>query len=361
MKIKTIMAERKSQHFVPKWYQYHFSRVRGHMWIYKLATESSEINTINATCTGDWFYDDDGSFEKTLDLLETQTSRAVRKVIETPNIEILTEEDILHFHSFILLQFSRTRDASLLSKDFVDNFISHIIKPLIKKDEKYNDKFQEFMDSLKRDPSQFFRFTIQYALDNKKAISDLIPYLIVNKTSVPFLSSDSPVIKNNCYHLKRKPLTGFASPGLQIFCPLTDKLIFSLIHRDAYEIISNDKSIIEVTNLSDVSSFNKLQILNSRQELFLIEEKNLKYVRELHRIARKIKSDKKIYNEPPIRIPKSNGGYDELEPFYFDGINYGIQFSFLKVNKNYLKKFKKYWFKQLEKTPIVRPNRFEKI
>lgn len=355
------MPERKNQHFVPKWYQQYFSRVVGHIWLYKLETETLELNSIKKTCTQDWFYDKDGAFEKTLDLPETHTSDAIRKLIGTLDLENLTAKDFLDINSFLILQFSRTRDASLLSREFIDNFFSIVIQPDMEREGTYKEQGQAFKESLEKDPKQIFRYTIQVALENKDDISDLSPYLIINKTSTPFFSSDVPVIKNNCYHLNGKPLTGFRSPGLQIFCPLTDKLIFLLIHEDAYDIIAKEKSIIEITNSSDIDSFNKLQILNCSQELFLIEEKYSKYARELHRMAKKIKSNKKFLLEPVIRIEKPDGEYDEIYPFHFDGINYRFQFSFITVKKEYLKKFKNYWFKKLEVSPIVFPDRFEII
>ena len=355
------MTERKNQHFVPKWYQNFFSTVEGHIWVYNLAYKDSKLKTINTTCTENWFYDDDGSFEKSLDLLETQTSRIVTKVIENPNIDLLSQEDLSNIRSFILLQFIRTRDARLISKNFVDLFITNVVQPSMEIDANRKKDGQSFVDSLKKDHTKFFRFSIQYALDNAKVISDLRPFLVVNKTTIPFFSSCAPVVKNNYYHLKKKPLSGFASPGLQIFCPLTDKLILLLIHDDAYEITSNGKSIIEITELSDVDSFNKLQILNSFQDLFLIEEKYLKYIRTLHNSIGKNRKEKKFFIEPPLRIPKSKEEYTEIEPFYLNGINYGFQFSFLKIHSEYLERFKKYWLKKFDSSPIVRPDRFEKM
>jgi hypothetical protein len=355
------MAERKNQHFVPKWYQNPFSTVEGHIWVYNLATKDSKLKTINATCTENWFYDDDGTFEKSLDLLETQTSRIIKKVIENPNIDLISKDELSNLKSFILLQFTRTRDASLISKNFVDLFIANVIQPSMEIDESRKKEGQAFVDSLKKDHSKFFRYTIQYALDNSDVISNLRPLFIVNKTTIPFFSSCAPVVKNNIYHLKKKPLTGFASPGLQIFCPLTEKLILLLIHDDAYEITTNGKSIIEITKMSDVDSLNKLQILNSRLDLFLIEEKNLKYIRMLHNSIGKRRTEKKFFIEPSLRIPRSGGEYTEIEPFYLNGINYGFQFSFLKINRGYLERFKKYWLKKLDSSPIVRPDRFEKM
>ncbi len=159
------------------------------------------------------------------------------------------------------------------------------------------------------------------ALASVIGISDLTAYLLINKSTTPFITSDHPVVTNNYFYTK-KVAPGFLTPGLQIIVPLTDTICILLIHAELYTIALDKQLIIEVIQNSDVDSLNKLQILNCYQQV-LSNHNHLDYFRKMHNDADALK--------------RKFGFSDNSEEN-----TYGIHFTFLRFSHDAHKKISKY-------------------
>jgi hypothetical protein len=111
---------------------------------------------------------------------------------------------------------------------------------------------------------------------------------------------------------------GLQTPGLQIICPITDRICLLLIDAKLYNFKLSKQSKIEIFKESDVNSINYLQILNCYKQVFS-KQNNLEYLQKLHSESLQIKEK--------FRTPRFKRSYDDIMER-----NYQIRFSFLKNN-----------------------------
>lgn len=356
------MAENKKQHYIPQFYLRNFSKDSKQIFIFHLASRTFILSPIASTCQEKYFYGTDPDFEKMLSALEEKQASIIRKIIDSQNLDSLTSDEKYHLKAFLVLQYGRTKDARVLSEKYFDLFTSHYLKPLMKADKELSKKYSpEYIDSLKISSPNLYKFTLGTALCSIDALSDLTLRLIINKTSKPFISCDSPVVKNNYYTIGKISLTGFLSPGLQIFCPLNDKLSLLFIHREAYEIHNENKMIIELSNDSDIDEINKLQFFNSLDILLFADNGDIQYVKSLFFKCAAKKTAKNCVAETVQQTKTSDGRINEIITQYVEGINHYLHFSFIAKKHEYSRWFRLSFKATLKKSPIVMPYRNEKL
>ncbi len=354
------MPENKKQHYVPQFYIRNFSKDKKRVFIYHLESKQVFLSPINSTCQDKYFYGLAPDFEKLLAEFEQKQAAVIKKIIETRNLNMLTHGERFDLYGFVMLQFTRTKDARMVAENYVEFFVKNYLKPLIRGRDEFKEYSSEYIDSLKITMPQFYMYSMGLALNGIEGILDLKPLLLVNKTKCPFISSDAPVVKNNYFRIKNDSLTGFQSPGLQIVCPLNESLLLVLLHEDAYKIIGECNSIIEVTDESDVESLNKLQILNALEILFINsnEEEKIRQM-DLSNLPIKIK---KQFSEKTVKTTQTpDGGHSDIVCIQSEGINYGIHFSFLKMDHQYNRRFKGRCKQILKKSPVVQPYRSREL
>jgi hypothetical protein len=293
--------------------------------------------------------------------LEDVQAPVIKKIIEQQNLNGLTMEEWINLHTFLLLQFARTKDARMIADNYVDFFVKKYIKPMMKGREEFKEYSPEYIDSLKITMPNLYKFFIGTALSGVVGISDLKPLLLVNKTQKHFISSDAPVVKNNYFKITNNDLTGFQSPGLQIFCPLNENLLLLLIHGEAYEIIGEHDSIVELTNTDDIDSLNQLQVLNGLEIVLFADQTDIVDIRRIHEMSVPIKSNKKFSEKTINKTKVKEGGYSEMVRLHLDGINYRLHFSFIRRNHKYSRWFRIQCKINSKKFPIIMPYRSKKL
>ena len=98
------------------------------------------------------------------------------------------------------------------------------------------------------------------------SISDLHCMVIRNRSKVPFVTSDDPVIAmNKFYHMRvqKKSGTGLHNSGLILLFPLSPEFMFMLYDKDIYSIDSDSRKVLDVLKDKEIREFNQLQYLNS--------------------------------------------------------------------------------------------------
>lgn len=254
----------KKQHFVPRWYLRNFSlnydatKKDGHIWVYKVKKRNIYRSCISLTAQKRYFYDKDGDFESYLNGIESQTAVIIKKILDNKNIKGFSKESCDVINKLLLLQSSRTEASKNIAIAFHDGFSSerHPLLDVHKNSAEYYELF--------------FKYSIKITSCDTEVISDLKPYLLLNCTKVPFVTSDYPVVFNNYFYLDRG-VHGFVNPGLQIYLPLNSQICFLLIHEDMYEIQANKWRNIEITKESDVDFINSLQIINCYKYIYALQ------------------------------------------------------------------------------------------
>lgn len=99
-----------------------------------------------------------------------------------------------------------------------------------------------------------------YTTIGASLLADLKLVLIENRSAVPFIASDMPVVfHNRLYEGQHISVTGYANVGLQLFLPLGPQLALFGFDGAAYEAATDARDIVRLDDLSDVTLINDLQ------------------------------------------------------------------------------------------------------
>lgn len=91
-------------------------------------------------------------------------------------------------------------------------------------------------------------------------VSDLKMKLVINQTSIPFISSDYPVFRYNEFLIGHGILSfGYGSPGLQIIFPISPRIALIYYDPEIYNVgKKQDKTVF--ASKQDVETFNLMQV-----------------------------------------------------------------------------------------------------
>lgn len=330
------MAENRQQHFVPQFYLKNFSENKTHIHAYNIRTKETHYTQIRTSCREKYFYGKNLEIEKFLSDVEAIQKKIIDEVISKKDVDLSSTDKHGVLLSFLLMQKYRTQSAKKDSNISLNHFFDLIIKPRMKTNKNFEKYSEEYIDGLKMEsPDFFYREGIPLALESFFAIMDLRPIVIGINSDKEFITSDNPVIFNNYVDFKEYPLLGLVSPGLQIICPLTSKLLLFLFDSDIYKLKN-----CSITG-SDIDALNEIQILNCCENIFFRYKDVQEYVENFD-----IKNNH--YNEEKqIRLKILDKKHDESKKEYSEihrisgpKINYCQKFSFIGLNHENNRKLK---------------------
>jgi len=326
------MSENKKQHYIPRHYLKGFSQDGESLYCYHLDDKKSFQKGIGNLCQESYFYGKDPEIEKSLNEIENKQAPIIRKLIESQSIETLNSEEFDFLLIFILLQYTRTKYAKKMANKFTEIYVSEFIKPLMKSSNELKEKgiTDEFINSLKITDPRLHTSGMLSALLGKELISDLKPFLIINKSNKDFISSDAPIVLHN--YLKYLHAYAFASPGLQIFCPLNKDTMLLLIDTNLYNLKINTGSNIYLDDDSDVDSINKLQFFQFLHHVFYFDNTTENYVSDLYHEIEELIKEKEVITKIIQTIRNKDEIYSEIVETSTMSSNYRLNFTFIKLN-----------------------------
>lgn len=111
---------------------------------------------------------------------------------------------------------------------------------------------------------------VAHALTTSLALSDLQCLILANRTDVPFLFGDNPVVLCNPYrqHIDYYGVLGWQAPGLQVHIPISPKHHLVLCDPAAYEWPRHHGCVVDVEHGGDVAQLNALQMHNAINALY---------------------------------------------------------------------------------------------
>ena len=93
-------------------------------------------------------------------------------------------------------------------------------------------------------------------------LRDLDVKILINKSNIPFITSDNPIVKYNQFLEERKwngSKTGFGLVGLQIFVPLNQYITLIFYDSSIYKIGNRKQIKIEINRNDEIQQLNLLQ------------------------------------------------------------------------------------------------------
>lgn len=174
---------------------------------------------------------------------------------------------------------------------------------------------------------------MEFALDSTPLLSDLGFCVLRNHTDYPFVFSDSPVVFYNMLmrNVTSRGVLGFQSPGLQMFFPLEAKITLMFYDKKAYELSHN--GYIDITERSDVSQLNALQLKHSLNTVYFGDWQAQEYVANLWAAHGRnhhspLDKTRELHGALVNGIPQENSGWLTFEPH----LDHRLSLSFLKCH-----------------------------
>jgi len=287
-----IMAEKKNQHYVPRFYLKLFSPSEHGKTIDLFQKRLKKIvrnAKLKKQASEDYFYSKDLTIEENLSHLEGAAAEIFKQISLTNKLpEFGTMEYFLLIVTTIL-QSSRTKKHANEMNEMTDKLAKTQLKYTLEYDKKFvreNPLIKEIkLNEVKIIDKNASLMSISTAMDLLPSILDLGSVILVNKTKTPFITSDNPVVKYNQFLEKKKynfGTTGFGSLGLQFFYPITPSLMIILYDKWIYKIDSKF-----ITDSSIVDKFNLLQILNSNEVAYFNNNISDDYIIKLFKKSEK--------------------------------------------------------------------------
>ncbi|MHA1987267.1 MAG: DUF4238 domain-containing protein [Promethearchaeota archaeon] len=276
---KNIQNFVKRQHEFPKMYLKNFCLINTKkIWVYNRKDNTSIPRNIKSFSRSVFLYDKKipQTAENFLSLIETEISPYLSTIIKTN--KIFRQNDSIedkHYKQTLLLRFIMTL---YLRRRIIKKII---YKKLLELESKEDNKIEIF--DLKFDGNfieqdvkgrkiynnlvqQTHRHLIRSAISQEKMYKNYTIQLLINKTSKPFITSDSPIIKLNSFKYK-----DIIIPS-KIYCPISPFHYLMFFHpKENY--ISPEGEIEE----EEINKLNKLQYTYSKKYII----SNLPNIKEI--------------------------------------------------------------------------------
>jgi|SRR5579875_477156 len=325
------MASRKIHHFVPQFYLRNFASSEDgkHIGLYNYQRNILvPFAAIKHQACEKFLYGDDDEIEAALSKLEHYTAYIFQRLLQY----FMPPPENSFFFSilleFVLYQLSRTVKAGKETNEM----LSSGFKEVFKKTALYKEKYEN-IEFLHEQPTLFSLVFTGQALPLMKYLSCK---LLINRSNMPFITSDQPAFKYNSFleQKKRKQgTTGLASKGLQIFLPIHPQVMLIFYDPAVYKLGNRKDKTIETFNFSDIDQLNGLQYIHSDSQLFFSYGVDKNYFAKLTSKYQKIKMA-----SGPISTSYNKKGDDEKRNFLIVNTNnepqIALNLSFMTLTKH---------------------------
>lgn len=245
------MSDRKQkQHYVPQFYLRNFSpeENKQHVFCYDKINNNSFTSSIRDICREINFYD---STEKSVEYAfmgaEGYWSRIFGKVIDAEDLFVLDEEEFFLLLVFLVFTKQRTKKRRDIVSSARIRWLEYINK-------QFTDwKIVPSSDDWKR--RDHLLSMLQLWDEESKRLFKNNWELIINKTAIPFLTSDDPLLEQ---HVTTD--TRFKEPYVKNYFPITPKM---LMHSEPLSSQYFRPNKTEVSDINTVTNLNRLTFNNA--------------------------------------------------------------------------------------------------
>jgi hypothetical protein len=196
--------------------------------------------------------------------LEGLASEIIRRAVCDGKLPERYSPDHYTLMVFVLLQAFRTPAAAAESVEFNEKMIRKLAS--------LDRDVSAYADAITLEMNNSVRHSLRTAAECYPIATDLGTKLLINRSPVPFFTSDHPVIFYNQFMERRRKFgssTGLAAKGLQLFLPLGPETCLVLFDVDVYRIGGRSQTNVGVpAALDDARWLNALQVANAQSQLF---------------------------------------------------------------------------------------------
>lgn len=323
-------TEKKKQHFVPQLYLKNFSyeldqKTIG-IYVIKSGTFVSRV-PLRDQAYEYYFYGKDGRFEDALSKLEGPAAAEIAKVINEDAPPGRLTQGMATLLSFTILLHDRTEVAANQKNEILDGIIKQTFKndPRLKGD----------LEKIRLELSEPGAFSLAQGAQSLPSAFDLHLKLLVNTTSVPFISSDNPVVYYNRFMEVRPHFgssVGTASKGLQVFVPISPRHCLLFYDSEVYRVGSKRRMSIQVVDDREIRHLNLLQAIHAGECHVFNQSVERSILYGLHRDAARHRARRKIRVER-VEMGEKHGKRHALVMSYMPETRVNLQLSFVRIRK----------------------------
>ncbi|WP_080434267.1 DUF4238 domain-containing protein [Burkholderia ubonensis] len=350
----------RNQHYVPENYFLEFSKDGSSVCgLFKKSGKAEPNISFGGQSSEHWFYGDAEREDKIteFDTKYCDNRRAVLRDLANGAPSLSPEQvDTLLENT----QFQRKRTLTFRkAEQGVHEFHEYFFAPQVEDLENYDSGHsKEATEAVKKAMGLFFKaFSdprdsqfVNLMLIDTDEVSDLELVILRNRTSLPFIFSDSPVAYTNpalsdfkCSKIANN------SVGLQIFYPLNSEFLVLFYDAAVYRVGESSSVALDITNDGDVSQINKLQLHEAANSIYFGHADDLEYVKMLWREERGgfEPNKKSIVSAPEITAEGYETGRTifsttESEPSFYPSLSFvtgDLSKSNLPYRESYWRKF----------------------
>lgn len=285
------MAEKKNQHYVPQFYQRNFSVDGKTTGVFVLGSSKYiPASPIKNQASADYFYSKNLKIEDAISKLEAFANEAINCVLANPYDSKLSEKNKDALYVFVIIQLGRTLSQTKKLEAAIDALSKETLRKIVEKDrESGRDEYVELTDEILESVRIGLTEPGLFAIGNFARIvnlcRDLKCKVIINKTAIPFITSDNPVCLTNQFLDKMKVDTnGLGQRGLLLLMPLSPMVAILYYDSQVYKVGSISKQYVEITDKNEIEKINKM-VASQADEILIILNGTEKVV-DLHAYKR---------------------------------------------------------------------------
>lgn len=287
----------KKEHYVPRCYLKRWKNCKEQVHVYDKHLKKARINNVYDVACEHFYYDidyhelskDKIAFLKSVGInpeddeqfiehflaeyIEDSYSQLLAKIVDKDispwyekNCYFVDNQDRVKLALCLVFQYIRTkatRDSIVNSSNCLEKLLNemHCSKETI---EQYTIKQKE-----ERIIQGNMLLDIDHIVDLMQSFCNLTWILGVNRTDVPFYTSDNPI--GTCPHIKNPimSMSGIGSKGVEVFLPLSPNHILLMFDGSYHkEIVPYNGRYVSLDDIADIEHYNRLCTYNSSRCVF---------------------------------------------------------------------------------------------
>lgn len=349
------MADKKRQHYVPRFYMREFADSNKKFSVLNLKTgERIEKVSYSSQCYKDYYYGNDGIWEEQLGEMENKWADVIRSILSYKG---LTTQDIILIKQFILYQRQRTyAEGEYLKQSRKETLVECAKMLYANKGWKFDEEAMRVCEERAAHDTTPAE-NLERAIGLTEFLEGLETTIITYKTNNELISSDTPVISINPFH---KFTIGYGCMGLIMLVPISSRTLVVVYDSKMYTQFRGQQ-YIEIHDDEEVNNLNILQYISAEKILFASR------LDELNRFGEK---EKELRNTSRNRkaISTLGPGMQKMMTYGMRLTLYDHEFSFGHLGRQYRRipfscreAAPRKWEKEWEEKLLIKPQIMSKI
>lgn len=256
----------QKQHVVPRFYLRHFSPDGKQLNVYNLQRNKTILGaSLKGQCYRRGVYGDTPDVEKALAKHETILAPIVAAIVNTT---ALPSRLVDYFYLLQFVSSLHLRPGAAI--DEMNTSLDMLVKDLMSRTSPYTKEDLDLVRVRANNAGPMLASQIHRA---GRALLDLKPALVMAPDKTEWITSDHPLIAYNTYTEElpeTQPGHGFMTIGLQLFLPLSPRVLLLLFDGTIYR--QRDANTLQTATPADTNALNLLQAAYAQENLYFLSD-----------------------------------------------------------------------------------------